>query len=179
MTSEPTHRGTADNRDTDRRRFLRTAGAAAGVAWAAPTVLSATPAAAGLPSPNPCALAVTIDSSTCAPLPGSASFRVDVPDGCPDVPLEIALSPGGGPFQVVLCLVQPFMSIGLLDLNVSVQVRVRWLDACPGGNVIQEVLSPVYGPCGPPPGAPVDGDGAAATVVVTLADGSTQTYTVP
>ena len=183
MTSEPTDRVPTDRSatagGTDRRRFLRTAGAAAGVAWAAPTVLSATPAAAGLPSPDPCAPVITRNTSTCVPPPGFAEYRIEVPPGCPGVPIEFAYSNGGGPFVVSDCTTTTLAGIGFGNLSTSRQARLRWLDACPGGNLIQEFLSPVYGPCGPPPGAPVDGASAPATVTITLGDGSTRTSTLP
>ncbi len=160
----------------DRRRFLHKAGIAAGAAWAAPTILSVTPASAGAASGDPCALQVTFSGATCDPFSYSLAVAVDK-TVCPaGAPTEFALSVDGGPFTTVICvpLATSFSATGPFAAETSGQIRFQRLDAC-GGTVLQTLLSPVGGPCPPPgaePGGP-SGNGAPAEgeVRYTTADG--------
>ncbi len=129
-----------------RRRFLGTAGIVAGTAWVAPTVISATPAAAGVPSPDPCAPTIISNSYDCA---AGGFFTVAVPQGCPDVSMLRESSINGNAFVVLNCEFQDtfgsFVGIGETDTFV---LRYSWVTDCTTRTVIQTFMSiPMGGPC--------------------------------
>ena len=126
--------------DHDRRRLLRAAGVAAGAAWAAPAVLSATPAAAGQVSAGPCAPTVTVNTFDCAT---GGGFSVSVPDGCPGgIPVLTEFS-DGGPFQFSSC------NAGITQTGIGVPpnyprttiMRLSWVTDCTSQTVIQSFTS--------------------------------------
>lgn len=137
----------------DRRRLLRQAGIAAGTAWVAPAILSATPAWAGAASGDPCTpTVVAISRCVEGRLVYGYTISVD-PLLCPDgVVLEGFRSVDGGPFSYVVCtIVNTSICIGDFGTETTAQVRWDWKTLgspqfC-AGTVIQSFLSPVFGPC--------------------------------
>ena len=135
----------------DRRRFLRRAGVAAGAAWVAPTVLSAAPAAAGVPSPAGCAPTLTAEAiSPGCPSPRILSFTVTLPQGCQGF-FAVDVSENGGAFaEVVPCSGPTSVYSDQVSLGVvaTYQARIRVLDGCgAGAQTVASVLTTTYPGC--------------------------------
>lgn len=148
---------TTDAMDADsepppnRRRFLRRAGFAAGAAWVAPTILSATPAAAGALSPAGCPPTLTAEAiSPGCPSPRILSFTVALPQGCQGF-FAVDVSENGGAFiEVVACSgpTSAYTDQVSLDVVSTYQARIRVLDGCgPGAQTVASVLTKTYPGC--------------------------------
>lgn len=141
---------TTDAARLRRRRFLGAAGIAAGTAWVAPSVISSTPAAAGVPSSDPCAPTISGNAYNCS---SGGFFGLSVPDGCPDVAIVRESSINGGPFVELDCLFgNVFGSTVGAGLTDTVTFRYTWFVGCVTRMEIQSFLSIQMGGC-PPPGA--------------------------
>lgn len=135
----------------DRRHVLRRAGVAAGAAWVAPVVLSATPAAAGIPSPAGCPPTLVSESiSPFCPSPRIIAFEVALPDGCQGF-FAADVRENGGPFtEVRPCSgpTQVYTDTVAVDIVATYQVRIRLLDSCtPGAPTVASVLTSSYPGC--------------------------------
>ena len=131
-----------------RRRFLGTAGLVAGTAWVAPAIVSATPAAAGVPSPDPCAPTITANSYDCAI---GGNFALAVPGGCPDVSVLREVRTNGSAFAELNCEFSILFG-GVVDPGeTSTYVfRFSWVTDCTTKTVIQQFTSVTMGGCSPP-----------------------------
>ena len=127
--------------------------------WAAPTILSATPASAGAASGDPCTPTVVATSECVEGVALRYSYSISIdPQVCPGgAVVEGFRSVDGGPFNYVVCTeltpAQPTLSIGEIPFQDNVTGQVRWdwktkpaQNFC-AGTVIQSFLSPVFGPC--------------------------------
>lgn len=160
------HDAEPDTAALHRRRFLGTAGIVAGTAWVAPTVLSATPAAAGVPSPDPCAPTITSNSYDCAT---GGSFTLAVPPGCPAVPMWLESSINGGAFTTSLCGEYDSATAAFSANNANTVVgRISLVTDCTTMTVIQSFTSITAGGC--VSGASPDA-GTTAPQITTRRDG--------
>lgn len=151
-----------------RRRFLGTAGVVAGTAWVAPAIVSATPAAAGAPSPAPCAPAITRNSYDCAT---GGEFQVASPTECPAPLMWLEMSTNGGPFADLNCTQTDLYGLQFPENVVDTYVvRLSWVTDCTTKTVIQSFTSVTMGGCPLPPGASPDA-GATAPQITTRRDG--------
>ncbi len=143
---------------TDRRhdstgeRFLGTA------------IVSATPAAAGAPSPAPCAPAITRNSYDCAT---GGEFQVASPTECPAPLMWLEMSTNGGPFADLNCTQTDLYGLQFPENVVDTYVvRLSWVTDCTTKTVIQSFTSVTMGGCPLPPGASPDA-GATAPQITT------------
>lgn len=116
-------------RDTsDRRRFLARSGVVVGAAWAVPTILSSTPAAAGVPSGVPCAPTVT-------PLSCSQpfNFTVSVDQLCGPVEIQAVVDEGLPTENIYTCVLTTSRNVVLTESSLStVTVQIFAAGDCDG-----------------------------------------------
>ena len=110
-----------------RRAVLRGAVVGAGAAWAAPTILSSTPAAAGVPSGAPLIISLGVE---CLGEPGYYNFPIVVAPAAVGLRYDLVLSSGYSYCGVGFSTTGPSTSFtpGVMGSTPSTWVQLRLVD---------------------------------------------------